>query len=125
MFLSATISVVKRDLGTFRGVKESTMLKENELLGLMLKRWKKFWSSVKEHRMHVWLREMQAWIWTILLSRRAEPKKTGSQDDGTELVRESLCFLFCCCDQKQYKRVCHLLISVSHTYPISDHIRIE
>jgi hypothetical protein len=82
------------------------MLKENALLGLMLKRWRKFWSSVKEHRMHVWLREMQAWIWTILLSRRAEPKKTGSHEDGTELVRESLCFF----GQMKYKCMLYLYV---------------
>jgi hypothetical protein len=44
--------------------------------------------------MQVSLRDKHACIWTIFLSSSAEPEKTCSHDDGTELVRDSL-FFFC------------------------------
>jgi hypothetical protein len=42
--------------------------------------------------MQVSLRDKHACIWTIFLSSSAEPEKTCSHDDGTELVRDSLFF---------------------------------
>lgn len=44
--------------------------------------------------MQVSLRDKHACIWTIFLSSSAEPEKTCSHDDGTELVRDSLFFFF-------------------------------